>query len=121
MFNSLDQIGMFGLPFVMIILAILSLTVKYGIKLWSQHTATPIDINSVLYLGIFALSLGLFSHFLGLYQASGIVAQLRTEQIAAGYGQSLVALLWGFVIFFISAISWFVLRFQARKLQSPAG
>ena len=117
MFKLINEIGVFGMPLVIIALIILFLTAKYSMKLWSSNTNKNIDINCILYLGIFALSLGLFSHYLGLYQATGIMAQLRAEQIAAGYGQSLLALLYGFVIFFLSAICWFGLRLRVRKLK----
>ncbi len=117
MFDFINQIGVFGMPLIIIALIILFLTVKYSMKLWSNNTNKNIDINSILYLGVFALSLGLFSHYLGLYQATGIMAQLRPEQIAAGYGQSLLALLYGFTIFFLSAICWFGLRLKVRRLK----
>lgn len=120
MLNLINEIGVLGLPLIIIALTILFLTAWYGIKLWSRKAETAIDINSIIYLGIFGLSLGVFSHFLGLYEASKIVSQLRSEQIAAGYGQSLLALLYGFAIFFIASVSWFVLRLKVRRLQLMA-
>ena len=117
MFSFLNQIGIFGLPMLVIALTVLFLTAKFGVRLWGNNADPNVDINSVIYLGILAVSMGVFSHFLGMYQASGIMAQLRAEQIAAGYAQSLLALLYGFGIFFISATCWFVLRYRVRKLQ----
>lgn len=120
MFNFLNKIGMVGLPLVIAALSILYLTVKYSLKLFGNNTEPSADVHNIIFIGIFALSLGLFSHYFGLYQATGIMAQLSPGQIAAGYGQSLLALLYGFGVFFSSAIAWFVLRLRLRKLQSEA-
>jgi len=120
MFNFLNKIGMFGLPLVITALFILYLTVKYSLKLFGTNSEPPADIHNIIFLGIFALALGLFSHYFGLYQATAIMAQLSPGQIAAGYGQSLQALLYGFGIFFISAIAWFVLRLRLIKLKLEA-
>ena len=117
MFNFLNQIGMFGLPLLIIAIAILILSAKYSIQLWGDNQEITPDINKIVYLGILGLSLGLFSHFLGIYQASGLFAKMRPDQIAAGYGQSLLALLYGFGVFFIAASAWFLLRSKKRKLQ----
>ncbi|MGD8747560.1 MAG: hypothetical protein PVI44_03770 [Balneolaceae bacterium] len=116
MLDFLNQIGLFGLPLLIIALSVIILTAKYGIKLWGG-AETAVDINNIIFLGIFGLSLGIFSHFLGLYQASGFIAQLPPKQIAAGYGQSLLSLLYGFGVFFISAVAWFGLRLKMKKSQ----
>lgn len=117
MFDFINQLGMFGFPLLIIVVAILVLTVKHSMALWGSRKDTTVDINSIIYLGMFSVVLGLYSHFQGMYQASGILAHLKPAQIAAGYGQSLRALLYGFGIFFLSAIAWFVLRYKCRKLQ----
>lgn len=115
MFEAINSIGVAGLPLVLLAIAIVFLTIRYSLMLFRGHDGARVDINNVLYLGTFGLLLGVFSHFLGLYQGTAIMAQLRPDQIAAGYGQSLLALLYGFAVFFIAAIAWFVLRLRTRS------
>jgi len=120
MFNFINQLGMFGFPIFVIAITILALTVKFGIALWGPKQDTTVDINSILLLGLSSVALGLYSHYLGMYQASGFLAQMKPAQIAAGYGQSLRALLYGFGIFSLSAVAWFILRYKQRKLRLSA-
>lgn len=117
MFNILNQVGIFGLPLLLILLSVFFLTIRYSLKLWGNDTDTQVDIHAIIYLGIFGLALGIFSYFLGLYEGTKIAGQLRPDQLANGFGVALVSLLYGFSIFLISAILWFVLRFRLRKLR----
>lgn len=116
MFHILNQTGIFGLPLLLILLAVFYLTVKYSLKLLRSNPEAGIDINTIVYLGIFGLVLGLFSCFLGIYEGTKIAAQLRTEQLADGVGTALVSLLFGFAIFLFSACSWFILRLRVRNV-----
>lgn len=121
MFYILNQIGIFSLPLLLILLAVFYLTVRYSLKLRRTNPEVGVDINAIIYLGIFGLALGGFSYFLGIYEGTKIAAHLRTEQLADGFGTALVSLLFGFVIFLLSACSWFILRLRARKLFPEAG
>lgn len=121
MFTILNQIGIFGLPLVLVLSAVFYLSIKYALKLWGSNTEPNVDIHVIIYLGIFGLALGVFSHFLGLYEGTKIAAQLRPDQLASGYATALVSLLFGFVIFLLSGILWFVLRFRMRKLSKVTG
>lgn len=117
MFSILDQVGLFGLPLLLILLSVFFLTIRYSLKLWGNNTDVQVDINAIIYLGIFGLALGMFSFFLGSYEGLKIAAQLRPDQLASGFGVALLAPLYGFSIFLVSAIFWFVLRFRVRKLR----
>lgn len=121
MFTILNQIGIFGLPLLLVLLAVFYLTIRYGLKLWGSSTESDVDIHAIIYLGIFGLALGVFSYFLGLYEGTKIAAQMRPDQLAQGFGTAMVSLLGGFVIFLLSAVFWFVLRWKARKLSMVAG
>jgi hypothetical protein len=121
MFNILNQLGIFGLPLFLILLTVFYLTIRYSFKLWRTNSKGGVDINIIIFLGIFGLALGVFSYFLGIYEGTKIAAQLRAEQLADGYGRALLSLLYGFVIFLLSACSWFFLRLQARKLAQTTG
>lgn len=116
----LNQVGIFGFPLLLVALTVIYLTARYGVQLWGTHPESGVDINLVLYVGVFGLALGLFSCFLGLYEGTKIAAYLRSEQLADGIGRALVSLLAGFAIFLLSACSWFVLRMRRRKLSVTA-
>lgn len=121
MFNILNQIGIFGLPLLLILAAVLYLTIRYSIKLWGANSEADVDIHGILFLGIFGLALGGFSYFLGLYEGTKIAAQLRPDQLAQGLGTAMVSLLTGFIIFLLSAVFWFILRWKSRKISKIAG
>ena len=116
MFYLINQMGIFGLLLTILFLTNIFLTVKYTVILFRENDNKYVDINKLIFVGVFSLALGFFSHFLGLYEASKFITQFNDAQIANGYGQSLLPLLFGFIIFFISAISWFVLRIKIWKL-----
>jgi len=116
MFFLINQMGVFGLLLTILFLTNIFLSVKYAVKLFSKKDSSNFDINKLIFVGVFSLAVGFFSHFLGLYEASQFITQFNNTQIANGYGQSLLPLLFGFIIFFISCISWFSLRSKLRKL-----
>lgn len=117
MFDFINQLGMFGFPLLVIAITILALTIKFSLALWGAKQDSTVDVNSIVFLGMFCVVLGLYSHYLGMYRASGFLAKMKPAQIAAGYGQSLRALLYGFGIFCLSAVAWFILRYKRRSLQ----
>lgn len=120
MLSILSQVGIFGLPLLLVLISVLTLSIRYSLKLWGSNTETNIDINAIIYLGIFGLTLGIFSYFLGLYEGTKVAAMMRPEQLAGGFGVALISLLYGLSIFLVSFICWFVLRFRVRKLQPLA-
>ncbi|HKI77097.1 MAG TPA: hypothetical protein VKA26_00995 [Ignavibacteriaceae bacterium] len=110
MFDLIIQSGILGWPMALIALGNIFLTVKYSIKLFGSEKQTKVDLNKIIILGVLALSLGIFSHVLGLYQGLQVYSYLSADQVAGGYAASLVALMLGMGIFVISAILWFLLR-----------
>lgn len=116
MLNFINQMGMFGWPLVILASVIVFMVAKYSIKIFGNHHDTTVDINRILILAVLALSLGIFSHFLGLYQGLQIFSQLSSAQFAAGYAVSLFAFLFGLVVFIVSLICWFGLRLRLRSI-----
>ncbi|MGD9900885.1 MAG: hypothetical protein AB7T22_17300 [Calditrichaceae bacterium] len=115
MLNVINQAGILGWPMALIALGNIYLIVKYGIKLFGSKKSNNVDLNNIIFLGGFALSLGIFSHYLGLYEGLQIYSYLSAEQVAGGYATSLIALLLGFVIFIVSGIFWFSLRIKLNS------
>ncbi len=110
MFNLINQAGILGWPIVLIALVNIALTVNYSMKLYGSEKEINVDLNKIVILGVFALSLGIFTHLLGLYQGLQVYSYLSADQVAGGYATSLVALMLGLGIFIVSGILWFVLR-----------
>jgi hypothetical protein len=116
MFDLISQMGIFGILLVLILISTLSLSLKYFFTLYKTKTATDVDIDRVLFLGFFALAVGFFSHYLGIYEASRIAEHLKLEHVFSGYGNSLRALLFAFFTFFIAGFAWFALRSKRNTL-----
>lgn len=120
MFDIINQAGILGWPMVLVLLGNIFLTVKYSIKLFGSDKEASMDLNKLLFLGLFALLLGIFSHYLGVFQGLQMYSYLTADQVAGGYAMSLVALLLGIFIFTISGILWFFLRMKLNSLNMKA-
>ena len=105
---------------ILILLSIIILDTKYAVNLFSDKNHLHVDINKIIILGGFALSLGIFSHYLGIYQGLQMFSYMSTEQVAGGYATSLVALMLGMGIFVLSGILWFALRSRLNALLAKA-
>ena len=116
MFNVINQAGILGWPMVLLLLINIFLAVKYSLKLFGSDEETNVDINKIIFIGILALSLGVFTHYLGLYQGLQLFQFLSAKQVASGYAISLVALMLGLGVFVVSGILWFYLRIKLNSI-----
>ena len=75
-------------------------------------------LNSlIIFTGSFAFLLGLLGQTIGIYQAMDVIQQIGDVSpalIAGGIKVSLLAPLYGFVLFLVSGIIWFVFRNMLR-------
>jgi hypothetical protein len=70
-------------------------------------------VNSILHIGVFCLFLGLLAQAVGLYQALSAIeaaSDISPAIIWGGLKVSLIAPIYGAMIFGVSAIAWFFLR-----------
>ncbi len=118
MLNFISQLGTYGWPLIFIAVANVVLIIKYMLTLFGNKSDKFIDINRIMVLAVLALAVGVFSHFSGLYLGLQLFGQFTTEQFAAGYATSLLALLFGFAVFIVSLIFWFILRIKQQSLQN---
>jgi len=102
---------------------IIFLTSKKTIQLFSkQDLPEPVlenGINAIIFWGSIAAVLGFFAHYLGIYNAMQAIAKATAVSpaiIASGYSVSLITILSGLILFIISAIIWFILRWRYRRL-----
>ena len=118
MFNFISQLGTYGWPLVIIALTNVFLIFRYGIKIFGREPDRSVDINRIMIFAVLALTLGIFSHFSGLYLGLRLFAQFSSAQFAAGYAVSLLALLFGFAVFIVSLIFWFALRLRLQSISN---
>jgi biopolymer transport protein ExbB/TolQ len=78
-------------------------------------------INAIIFWGAFSVVLGLFAHFMGVYQAMQAISQapaISPAIVAGGYAVSIITILTGLIIFMISAVFWVVFRTRYKKLST---
>ena len=69
-------------------------------------------------LGLFAFVLGMLGQFLGLFQAFDIISsgmEISPAIMAQGVKVSMVTSIYGMIIFLVSYLLWFILKYFATK------
>ncbi len=120
MFNFIGQLGTWGPLLLLLTLAIVFLVVKYGLKLFAGQPDKSADINNIMILATLVIAIGAFSHFSGLYSGLQIYGEISPAMFAGGYAVSLVAMMFGFVVFIVSTLCWFALRIRLQSLSKAA-
>ncbi len=75
-------------------------------------------INEILEIGRFALIIGIFGQIIGLYSAFGAIEKMggvSMEMLAGGLKVSSITTLYGFIIFIISYLFYFILNQKVQK------
>ena len=112
----LGQLGTWGPLLILLTLANAFLVVRYGLKLFGRNPDATVDINQVMIVAVLVLAIGAFSHYSGLYLGLQIYGEVSPAMFAGGYAVSLIALLFGFVVFIVSTICWIGLRMKIQSL-----
>ena len=79
--------------------------------------------NAILFWGCISLVMGGLGHYMGMYAAMQAISRAGGVEpgiLAGGYGEALLPLLMGMLIFMFSALLWYVLRWRYRKLAEDA-
>jgi biopolymer transport protein ExbB/TolQ len=110
-------------PLIIIGIAVLVIAAKKGNDLYFKDGLTNAQlekgINAIIFWGAFSVVLGLFAHFMGVYQAMQAISQapaISPAIVAGGYAVSLITILTGLIIFLISAVLWVVFRSRYKSL-----
>ena len=77
--------------------------------------------ENILFLGSFAFLFGILAQVIGFFEALGVIAKMGDVSpalIAGGLKVSLLAPLYGFVLFLISSIVWFFSRKKIKLLHA---
>jgi len=119
--------GIFMWPLLIIAIIILYLSIRKIVDLFildAQNRATLKNgINAILFWGSFSVVLGIFAHFVGIYQAMQAImaaADISPAIVANGYALSLITVLSGLFLFMISSVIWLVLQWKYKKIISIA-
>ena len=106
----------------------LVLTIKKVIQLFGGTDSSPKQaesgINAILFWGSMSVVVGFYAHFLGLFFAMQAISQagdVSPAIVAKGFGVSLIPVLFGLVVFFFSALVWFLFRWRLKKLTGGQG
>ena len=115
--------GPFAWPLLVLAAVVLVLPIRETLALFRDNTAkqrrAETRPNTIFFGGSISLAIGFFGHHVGIYIATQAISRagaVETGILAAGYGESLLPLLFGMVIFIFSALVWFVLRWRFRLL-----
>ena len=118
--------GIFMWPILIIAITILYLSIRKIIDLFfldiQNNSKLKNGINAILFWGSFSVILGIFAHFVGIYEAMQAIMAANDVSpaiVANGYAVSLNTILSGLFLFMISSIIWLVLSWRYKKLITP--
>ncbi len=110
-------------PLIIIGIVVLVIAVKKANDLFFKEGLSKAQlekgINAIIFWGAFSVVLGLFAHFMGVYNAMQAISRasnISPQIVAGGYAVSIITILTGLVIFLISAIFWVVFRAKYKSL-----
>jgi len=110
---------------LIIAILILALSIRKTIQLYGKQeiakSALESGINAIVFWGAIAAIIGFFAHYLGIYYAMQAISRandISPAIVAYGYSMSLITILSGLMIFIISFVVWFVLRWRYKQIIS---
>jgi len=125
MLNFFNSGGMGMWLFLALIIIIIVLSVKKIIDFLNYKNLNKFQlergINSIVFWGAISLILGFLWHYIGLYNAMNIIIQahdIAPDVVVGGYQESLITVLTGLNIFFISSLIWFIFRCLLKKIEA---
>jgi len=126
MFKLFYEGGTLFMGFLTLILFLILAIAIFNIILISKKDYKDISetrkkLSYIKSLGLFALVSGFMGQLVGMYQALGIieqVAEISSSLLAGGLKVSMIAPLYGMLIFLISYGLWLVLDFIASRKRS---
>jgi biopolymer transport protein ExbB/TolQ len=116
MTHVLEQGGIVMYPLLVIALGVLWLAARTAWLLSrSDRSSAEAErpLQGLLFWGVFSVVLGFLGTVIGIIQiaqAIRLLGQVEPPLVWAGFGLSLVTLIFGLLIFLIAALLWFVLR-----------
>ena len=103
----------YTVPILVMGLAAVILIAVAAVRAMQRKSIPGIIADTILFLGFLSLAWGIFGQIVGMFSAAGAVVragEISPNLIWEGLRISLIPVIMGFVVLFISAIGWFVLR-----------
>ena len=97
-----------------VLIAVLVISVLTIIKGEQPRAALKKRLDSIKSLGLLALVLGMLGQFIGLFSAFEVISggmAVSPEMMAGGVKVSMITSIYGMIIFVISYLIWFGMRF----------
>jgi hypothetical protein len=110
----------YTVPILIMGMASIILVVLSAVRAMQRKPISAFMADAILFLGFLSLAWGIFGQISGLFQAAGAVVragEIPPYLIWEGLRKSLIPVLMGFVVLFVSAIGWFALRPFRRKVK----
>lgn len=111
-----------------VILAVAVLVVGLGVRSWLRlreidgpDPVVETGIDAVLFWGAWAVVVGLFGTFMGIYQAATAISSIGAQSVSAalvwgGIRVALTTTLFGLLVFTVASLGWIGLRTRYRRL-----
>ena len=110
-----------------VILAVALFVLALGVRSWMRlrtlHGPDPVTetgIDAVLFWGAWAVVVGLFGTFMGIYQAASAISSIGAQSVSAalvwgGIKVALTTTLFGLLVFTFASLGWIGLRTRYRR------
>lgn len=96
----------------------IALAVKKGMEIFNQKQFIKKGLDAILFFGSLAFAIGILYQVIGMFQAFSIVAEvpdISPVLLIAGIKVSMIAPIYGFVVFILSYIAWFIYRAKLKE------
>lgn len=107
----------FMLPIYLLGIAVIVLTLMHAYRLITGKVSSPAGAKktreAILFMGSLALLWGIVGHVLGMMEMMDCLVQagdIAPALIAAGFKVSILAMIYGLILFVVSYIVWFASR-----------
>jgi hypothetical protein len=108
----------YTVPILIMGLASVVLIAIVAVRAMQRKSLPGIMADTILFLGFLSLAWGIFGQVAGMFHAAGAVVkagEISPSLIWEGLKISLIPVIMGFVVLFVSSIGWFVLRRISTK------
>ncbi len=113
--------GVMMYPLLILALTVVVLTVRGWMRVGRADAPDAVletGVDAVVFWGAWSVVLGLLGTIVGIYFAAGAIATapaISPQVIWGGIRVALITLIFGLLVFAVSAVAWFVLRSRYRR------
>ncbi|HKJ93208.1 MAG TPA: MotA/TolQ/ExbB proton channel family protein [Longimicrobiales bacterium] len=121
MWQTFQEGGVMMWPLLILAVTVVVLTVRGWVRVSHVDGPDPVvetGVDAVVFWGAWSVVLGLLGTIVGIYIAAGFIEAapaVSPQIIWGGIRVALTTLVFGLLIFAVSAVAWFVLRTRYRR------